>query len=74
MQNRTLVVAREEQRRGCSTPRSTELSAPAQRFVEMDEDRSLPKLGGLQEDELVKDRRLKGGREEVVPSVVDFGE
>jgi hypothetical protein len=39
MQNRTLVVVREKQRRGCIAPASTELSAPAEGFVEMEKDR-----------------------------------
>jgi hypothetical protein len=64
MQNRTLVIVREKQRRGCIAPASTELSAPAEGFVEMEKDRSLPSLGGLHKDELVKGRRRKGGCEQ----------
>jgi len=64
MQNRTLVVVREKQRRGCIAPASTELSASAEGFVEMEKDRSLPNPRGLQKDDFVEDRLLKGGCEQ----------
>ena len=64
MQNCTVVVAREEQRRGSNTPTSTDLGAFAQRFVEMEQDLSLPERGDLHEDNLIEDRRYNGDREQ----------